>query len=295
MNASTTRTLPARSAVTLEELWTIALASRWESLVLSLILLSIGAIIIAGARLSTEAGQPLAMDFNPSLALGTCLLGLYVPLTVWKSLEPARRDYFWAMPVERGWHQLSRTAAGWVWLMAATALFLAYAYTVSRLSGGHAVNSTTVFVGTNTHGVIQPGDMYKIRSVIPAWQWLAPFTGATIAYLLCSALAIAANHPWRWLAGIMLVFWVLTILTFVLETGVVIRMASALLGNHTWFGLDTALTGTLATPQMVHSPTGPVQRLVPKPALGAWVVATVVWMTVGGLGTWIAATRYRES
>ena len=39
------------------------------------------------------------------------------------------------------------------------------------------------------------------------WQWLLPFAAGTVGYLLSSALLLGTRHPVRWIAGAVLVLF----------------------------------------------------------------------------------------
>src|SRR6185436_13290635 len=47
-------------------------------------------------------------------------------------------------------------------------------------------------------GPVDPGRLSQIDWHTPTWLFVVPFTGATIAYALSSALVAALRSAWRW-------------------------------------------------------------------------------------------------
>ena len=104
------------------------------------------------------------------------ILALLIPMAVWKGEDPARRGYHHAMPVGHGEHASARVAAGLAWTMAGMAAFFGWMGLLSVTTGG------------------------SVDAAEP-WQWVAPFAGAAVMYLLGSALTLATSRPWRWLGA----------------------------------------------------------------------------------------------
>ena len=113
-----------------------------------------------------------SIPMTPSAGIAAALMALLVPMVIWKGEDPARRGYHHAMPVEHGPHAIARGTAGLAWMMAGVAAFFAWVGLLSGLTGGGVSD-------------VQP------------WQWLAPFAGAAVLYLLGSALTLVTSRPWK--------------------------------------------------------------------------------------------------
>jgi hypothetical protein len=115
------------------------------------------------------------------------------PFAVWRRERPFGPAFLWTLPVDRGRLALARVFAGWVWLMAALAVFVAWQVVLALLSGVANAETMSPFV----------------------------FIGATGAYLLGSAVTLGLRHPLRWLFGCAGLFYLL---------GALNRMIDRLLG-----------------------------------------------------------------
>jgi hypothetical protein len=162
------------------------------------------------------------------------------------------------MPVSHGAHASARVAAGLAWTLAGVTAFFGWMGILSLSTGG------------------------SVDAAAEPWQWLAPFAGATVMYLLGSALTLATSRPWRWLGGGMVGYLFLGALRGLDATEPITAGINALLQGH--LGLTTVLTGLVweVTP-MKHAWL---------PDAGAWLTATFIWLAVAvSLFFWAA---YRQ-
>jgi hypothetical protein len=264
---------PRWGVVAREQLWAAVLALRAEGIgfLALLALLSVFAIGVA-ARVAADPYRGESVGYSPEESVVVAVLGLLAALGIWRDEGPSRRDYHWAMPVDRRAHTFTKVLAGWAWLMGAVAVFLA---TIVGLAA--VLDAIT-------------GD--ALRSAPLGWQWLVPFTAATVAYLLGSTAALASDHPWRWVVGIVAAYF----LAKVLAEGFGVRGAEPLLTRvtHGYYGLNAAAFGQIdrIVTATEHVPAGTVMRISAYgPDARRWASATLLWGALGTGGVLLAALR----
>ena len=186
------------------------------------------------------------------------LVALLVPMAVWKGEGPEQRGYHHGMPMEPGAHAVIRAGAGLAWTLAAVAAFFAWMWLLSVVTGG------------------------RVNAIEP-WQWAAPFAGATVLYLLGSALTLVSSHPWRWLGG-GVVGWVF--LDGFRSVGALRPLREAVDAVLTGrYGISTLLTGLAIQPNWFHK----------VPAAGAWLASVCIWLGLAVGAFLVAAHRQPES
>lgn len=281
----------ARTVVT-EQAWAVGLAVRRELLAAGAFLVS---LLLALTIIGLAPGLAVQIDIdgpivlNPEDALGymAVIVGLVFPLAVWKGEAPFGDTQLWTLPVDRQRHALIKVGAGWAWLtglIAAGMLCLALGVLVSGGSVGES--------GTRLLFVDGPGTTRPVPWSTPWWQWVMPFTAATAAYLLASALILGTKRPWFWAAGAWLLF---------LGLGV-----AAEGGGFSWLeaafrvvfleSFDFAASGgtdTLRGHIMVPGDRA-IRAWWGLPSFGRWAGATAGWLGLGLVGVWAAARRHRE-
>lgn len=170
---------------------------------------------------------------------------------------------------------------------------IAWGVAVSLVTGGEVgVFSSRVFTGQDIT-TARPEDFQIVSTAVPWWSWLTPIAASTLAYLAVSGLIIGARHPWLWLAGIWLVVMMTGTFADELEWEGVLHLMHVALGNGAWFGLLTAVTGTVETVVSVSEQGHAVYA--PRPNAGAWLAATALWMTIAVAASWAAVQRHREA
>src|SRR5262245_50107015 len=64
---------------------------------------------------SLKTGAVIA--FHPEHLMLPGILGLLLPIVVWRGEEPFGASFLWTLPVDRMRQALAKVFAGWVWLM----------------------------------------------------------------------------------------------------------------------------------------------------------------------------------
>jgi len=242
---------PGWTGVLREQVAAVWLSLRYERMILWGVALFLTLVSVWEQASGGAAGVP----FTPRAGIAAAV-ALLVPLEVWRGEGPARRDYHRAMPLGHGAHAAARSAAGLVWTLAGVAAFFAWLGLLSFATGG---------------GV----DEFE------AWQWVAPFAGATVVYLLGSAVALVAAHPWRWLGGALSGYLFLDTLRGMGPADTLLNGWDAALTGP--YGLTTVLTGLVRDMNYSH-------REVPDAR--AWLVGTGLWMALSiSLFAWAACRQ----
>jgi hypothetical protein len=256
---------PRARDVVLEQIRIVGLGLRREALiaagVLGIVTLAIADELVhggAGIQFDSDASGP------PSVA------AFLFPFVVWRRERRFGPAFLWTLPVDRRRLALAKVFAGWVWLMAALAVFFAWLLPVALLSDATAV----------------------LRSL----RWLVPFTGATAMYLLGSALVLGLRHPLRWLLGTVGVFFLLLNLSDALG-----RTADGEWRIFTWsgvlrwavygpYGLHTLLNSSGFFSAAEDAAAG--WRTLPH--LEQWATTHFLWLGAGLAALWAAASRHGE-
>ena len=282
MSAPTSSTLPRTGAVFVEQLGFLGLAlRRWAVVGGAVLLALLGlALLEPPVRYGREVGWWFA------------LLGVLAPVLTWNTL---RADgALWTLPVEHRRHALVGVAAGWCWLMVVAAALLAWIVALVVLTDGRLVVAEPRLV-------LAPGSsaesarLAEVAWRTPWWQWVIPFTAATVAYLLGSALVLATRHPWRWAVGTLLVV-LLPLTVGEAGEGEGSGPRDGLLGQR--YGVETLVLGSpdgRTSPVTVAAADGrPVRAWRELPTLDGWAAATLLWTAAGALALWLATLRLRE-
>jgi hypothetical protein len=248
--------LPGWMDVLREQLAAVGLGLKREGTVAGACALLFTAFVLWMQGMRGDAAIPL----SPVEGVGAALMALLLPMAVWKDEGPARRGYHHAMPVGRGAHAVARGAAGLAWTLAGTVAFFAWMGLLAAITGGDV-------------------------EAVEAWQWAAPFAGATVLYLLGSALTLASSHPWRWMgaAAVGYVFLGAFRPTDLPRTDV----AEAVVSGR--YGIFTVLTGLVENRDFLHN-LGPVMI----PAAAVWLTATFLWLAAAVSLFLFAAYRQPE-
>ena len=166
MTEVTLHPAPRWRDVVLEQLRIVALSLRAEALVITVVLGAV-TVMIVGEFLGGGPG------FDSQETLPTALISFLFPFAVWRREPRFGPAFLWTLPVDRRQLALAKVFAGWVWLMAAMAVFTAWLLALGFLTG-----------------------------VSPAHTILRiPFTATALLYLFGSALVLGLRHPLRWLFG----------------------------------------------------------------------------------------------
>jgi hypothetical protein len=278
MTSTTFHSPPRTRDVLLAQIRAVGLAPRGPALA------AMGVVALATLLITIESlktGE--VISFHPWRHWLPGIVGILLPIVVWRGEERFGASFLWTLPVERWRHTLAKVFAGWVWLMGGVALFVLWSLAVTLLSGGNILAEETL-------RLLNPTDVETVRWTPKPLLWLAPFTSATATYLLASALGLATRHPLRWIVGSVIVFgvgdaasavWLGSVLELLFEGP---------------YGLDALLTArttflnieaTLSTGERVA-----VWRALPD--VGQWATATLLWTGIGLVTLLAAASRHRE-
>jgi hypothetical protein len=237
---------------------------------------------------SLKTGEVIA--FHPEHQMLPGIVGLLLPIVVWRGEERFGASFLWTLPVDRWRHALAKVFAGWVWLMGGVALFVLWSLALTLLSGGN-------ILAEETRRVLNAA-VETVRWTPEPLLWLAPFTSATATYLLASALALATRHPLRWIAG--------SVIGVFLVSGVGDAANAVWLGNaferlleslfEGPYGLDALLTArtTYLNNEATLSTGDKVAVWRALPHVGHWATATLLWTGAGLVTLLAAASRHRE-
>ena len=257
MHEAVLHPLPRRADVVREQFLSVGLSLKREAMTVAGLA---GLVTLAVTWAEATSTAATAVEFLPEAGIPVALLSLLVPLAVWKGEGPAQRGYHHAMPVQHGGHAIARALSGLVWLLAAVGAYFGWLAFLAAFTGGN----------------IRPA---------PTHQWLAPFAGATVLYLIGSALALRVAHAWRWIGGAFVGYLFLGALQAG-GMGLLYRLVNeALFGR---MGLSTVVTGEGTHPWQYrygyHHPSASV-----------WLAATWLWLAIAvTLFVW-AAYRQPES
>ncbi|HET7464108.1 MAG TPA: hypothetical protein VFJ82_22820 [Longimicrobium sp.] len=297
MSETALHSTPRPRDVLREQLRTVGLALRAPATVATVLAAGVALLVALGL-----AKSGTRIDFHPELSMVPGIAGLVLPLAVWWGEERFGPGFFWTLPVDRGRHALTRVAAGWMWLMTAVLAFVLWLLVLALLTGGNVLGDETVRVVSLPPLAPAVGiDPAAVRTASRAAQplfWLVPFTAASGAYLLASALALGTRRPLRWIVGCVLGFF-LVLGTVEGARAVSLRLALTRVLEAVFsgpYGLDALLT---ARSESLHTvvtlATGPtVEVWRGLPTTGDWAAATLLWTAAGMIALWLAARRHGE-
>lgn len=298
MTEWTLHSTPPPGGVLREQVRAVGLTLRMPAIVAAA-LLALATLLVTAHALRGDA----TIGFHPERWVLPGLAGALFPLGVWIGETRFGAGFLWTLPVDRRRHALARVGAGWVWLMAAVACFVLWLLAFALLSGGNVVGEETLRMVSHSalapNGTVDPG---AVRTAV--WRpepllWLAPFTAATGAYLLASALALGTRHPLRWIVGTVLGFFLFAAVAEAANSAVLLDVPSRVLGpllSGPW-SLETLLVARTESLK-VETMYATGERVVVWlgfPDVGQWAVGTLVWLAAGLLALWAAASRHRET
>ena len=187
------------------------------------------------------------------------LPGAVIPFGMWRSEDPSRRSYHWAMPVRRSTHTLIKVFAGWLWLMLVVAVYIAFFLTLAAI--GYSV--------LNVHCNFQP----TLDGL-----WVTSFTSATLIYLMLSTVVVSSRNAWRWIVGLTVIYILALSVAGIFHIhDLLLTLVHLLTGS---YGLLTALFGGI----------GDTAAETKK-----WLGAVSLWGALSLIAVWIAAYRRRDS
>jgi hypothetical protein len=246
-----------------------------------------------------QTGEVIA--FHPEHQLLPGLVGLLLPIAVWRGEERFGASFLWMLPVDRRQHALAKVFAGWVWLMGGAALFVLWSLAVTLLSGGDILAEETLRVLKSSSlpasRTLDPAAVATVRWTPQPLLWLVPFTSATATYLLASALGLATRHPLRWIVGSVIGFYIVSAVGDAANAvwiGNILQPLESLFEGP--YGFDALLTAraTFLNNEATLSNGDRVAVWRALPDVGQWATATLLWTGAGLVTLWAAASRHRE-
>lgn len=299
---------PRWSAVAREQFRAVGLATRRDWLLFGL---GLGGLTVLFALLYARAraeGGSFSFDFTPGVAIPLTVLGFIAPLSVWKAQEPSRRGYLWSLPPERGGHTLLRNFNGWVWFMALIAVYMLWALLMAWATGGDiGISQSTVMLAElprvdipseesiqRVRAVMgEDSNFLRLRWAVPGWQWAVPFVAATAMYLLGSIIALASDHPMRWLGGILVGLFLLAAVVDATEWHGLIAVLESISDGR--YGTNMLFDGNRGVAQQFTTRAGETVVLtVARPDLATWLATAAIWLGLGTAGTLVVAFRHQE-
>jgi hypothetical protein len=141
MTSTTFHSAPPTRDVLLAQIRAVGLAPRGPALAATAVV-GLATLIITINSLNT--GEVMA--FHPEHHTLPGIVGLLLPIWVWRGEERFGASFLWTLPVDRRRHALAKVFAGWVWLMGGVALFVLWSLAVTLLSGGNILAEETLRV-----------------------------------------------------------------------------------------------------------------------------------------------------
>lgn len=295
MTDATVERTPAFRAVWREQLHVVGLSIQREVVIAAALL---GLFCLAGVVLArfpallALMGEGSLADFRldpaePGFPLFGVFAALLLPLIVWKGERPYGDTPIWSLPVDHRRHTLTKVATGWVWLMVILGGAL-LCVVLATLAGGGALGADEVRQLITDRAGFSDGAAGATRSVAwttPWWEWVQPFTSATAAYMLASALLLATAYPFRWAV----VLYVLGVVPFGVLEFFEIDSLQRGVDLFAWF------IGAEDFVRFVRLPTGEFARgWLSLPTTGLWVASAVFWISLGVACVVTASSRARD-
>lgn len=267
-------------------------------------------IIIAGALAAVATFLAFAdyfrgrggVEFAPELSMIPAIAGVLLAIAIWQSERPFKSGFFWTVPVDRTTNAGAKIFAAWLCLMIAVTAFVLWLLILAFITKGNIRGDEVVhLLPSMTIPPRRTLDASMLRTIQwtpqPAF-WLVPFTAATSAYAIVSALMLGLKHPFR------LVFGAIAGAFLVAAVGQGIGadafweklqgVTRPLMEGR--YGIDAVLT---ARSESLHTRIDladgtsiGVWRALP--VVSDWVIATLLWTGLGIAGLLAALTRHRE-
>jgi hypothetical protein len=247
--------VPGLRTVVREQFRSVGLSLRREALVAGGFI-GLASVWVAWMSANSRGeGLPL----TPDAAIPAAMLGLLVPMAVWKGEGPARRGYHHAMPVNQAAHAAVRALSGLAWLMVAIAGYFGWLAMMTAITGG------------------------RVDHVEP-FRWIVPFAGGAVMYLLGSALTLVTTHPWRWMGGTVVGYMFLQAFRAADGSRPLAEMADTVIAGR--YGLVTLMSGMSPAPRFEY--------VVRHADASVWLLSTWMWLAIAITAFLYAAYRQPE-
>lgn len=302
---------PNWTAVVLEEVKAVGLGLRREFVAIVVFLVGFGAFFIA---LTSQPGFSDEHNFQPDILLPAILLSLVAPLAVWKSESPRRRTYLWSLPLSRRTGHLAKLASGWIWLMAALALYMLWSWGMALATDGLVwERAMTIYQPIDAGSApLRAGEGQRFVYPMARWLLVVPFGAATLMYLLGSILVLSSNHPLRWAAGIWIAVLAVGGMAELSEDSQIYRTRDAtesgqivnpvvnqepgilqrLLESDSPYGMENLVMPEVRRPERI--PGTDLTLDVSRGNFSHWLTSITLWGGLVLLGAYVAAGRHRD-
>ena len=248
------------------------------------------------------SGRGTGVEFAPELSLMPAFAGVILAVTPWLAQRRQKSGFFWSMPVDRSQHALAKVVAGWIILMIAVTGFVLWLLILALITKGNITGDEMInLLPPGTEPPWSPVDlelMTKVRWVPQPVLWLTPFTAATGTYAIASGVMVGIRHPLRWIAGIIATFFLLAAITQGLGSQYYWQrigdVVDAVMRGP--YGLDGLMSaGAESAKTSAAVPGGDVISVwYHLPSIRDWVIATILWTSLGLAGLAAALWRHRE-
>jgi capsular polysaccharide biosynthesis protein len=261
--------MPRWRTVASEQIRAVGLMTRKMGLALVALLVVLLVVVVQSSIRERDVDRQhihfsmLEFVTVPWAPIGAIVAALFA-IAMWRDEDPDRRSFHWMMPVDPRVHTLTKVMAGWVWVLAATAVSLASIATLGAVS-------------SRITGLVLPDQIF-------GWSfWLVALSSVSVAYVLVSAAAVGTRQPIMWVIGVVLVYSGLLLALDALgyrDTHDVVR--TALTGE---YGFGAAVAGNIERLDTVHL------RMIPS--MSRWLGAFALWGVLGAI--LLVATSYRRA
>ena len=158
MTSTTFHSAPRTRDVLLAQIRAVGFAPRGPALA-AMAVVALATLLITIESLKT--GEVIA--FHPEHQMLPGIVGLLLPIVVWRGEERFGASFLWTLPVDRWRHALAKVFAGWVWLMGGVALFVLWSLALTLLSGGNILAEETL-------RVLRSSPRLRARSTLRPWR-----------------------------------------------------------------------------------------------------------------------------
>lgn len=242
------------------------------------------------------------VEFSPELSMIPAFAGALLPIAVWHRDRPFGSRFLWTLPVDRTRHALAKAFAGWLWLMIAGGTFVIWLLILALITKGNVSGDEVVKLLPSpvipAPVTLDPSLIKTMTWIPPKALWLVPFTSATATYLLVTAIILGFKHPFRWILGTVALGYLIAAVGHGLAADAfwpkLGRVMNTLMEGR--YGIDAVLsarTESLHT-QVVLSNAERIGVWRALPNIADWLIATLLWTSLGVTGLIAALYRNRE-
>lgn len=244
------------------------------------------------------------IEFAPELSMIPAFVGAILPIAIWSREKPFSSGHLWTLPVDRSRNALTKLVAGWLLLMMTVAAFALWLLIMALVTKGHITGDEVIKLlppnfRSDPPSVVTPSMITTVTWIPNPVYWLVPFSAATGMYAIASAFMLGIKHPFRLATGIVAGVLLFVAVAQSIDSSQLWQSFSGVIqavmyGRHGLDGLLTARTESLHT--MVRLANGVnVVAWHGLPLVSDWLIATMLWTSLGIAGVIAALFRHRET